>query len=240
VWAGLVDLLFPPRCVGCGAHGAALCPACTGGLGRLRPPICCSCGDPLGEPSLRRCAACTRHPPPYALARSFASYDGVVRDAIRALKFHGRRDLAAPLGRLLATFALQALPARIDAVVPVPLHPARLTERGFNQAALLAAPVAAAVGARPAGRALRRVRQDASQSALSAAARRDNVAGMFAPGPDAVWGTVLLVDDVFSTGATAAACAQALVAAGAARVIVLTLARAILARNPPEIVRAGR
>jgi ComF family protein len=239
VWAGLVDLLFPPRCVGCGAHSAALCPACADGVARLRPPICRRCGDPLGEPA-PRCAACHRHPPPYALARSLASYDGVVRDAIRALKFHGRRDLAAPLGRLLAAFAVQALPARIDAVVPVPLHPARLAERGFNQAALLAAPVAEAVGARPLAGALCRLRQDARQTALGAAARRDNVAGVFAAGRDVVWGTVLLVDDVFSTGATAAACAQTLAAAGAARVLVLTLARAILARNPPEIVRPGR
>lgn len=239
MWAGLVDLLFPPRCVGCGTHGAALCPACAGRLTRLRPPICRRCGDPLGEPA-PRCPACDRHPPPYALARSLASYDGVVRDAIRALKFHGRRDLAAPLGQLLAGHATQTLPGRIDAVVPVPLHPARLAERGFNQAALLAAPVAAALGARPVAGALRRLRQDVPQAALGAAARRDNVAGVFAPGPEAVWGTVLVVDDVFSTGATAAACAQTLTAMGAARVLVLTLARAILTRNPPEIARPGR
>jgi ComF family protein len=140
----------------------------------------------------------------------------------------------------MAGFAAEAIPGPVHAVVPVPLHPARLAERGFNQAALLAEPVARALGARRVAGALRRLRQEVPQTMLQAAARRYNVAGAFAPGPNPVWGTVLLVDDVFSTGATAAACAQALAAAGAARVLVLTLARAILARNPPEIVPAGR
>jgi len=239
VWAGLVDLLFPPRCAGCGAHGAPFCPPCSAGLTRVRPPICGRCGDPLDH-AAPWCPVCRRRPPPYALARSLAAYDGVLRDAIRALKFHGRRDVAAPLGRLLAGFASEAICGEIDAVVPVPLHPARLAARGFNQAALLAQPVAWKMSASCLVGALRRVHQEAPQVELGAAARRANVAGAFAPGRQAVRGTVLLVDDVFSTGATAAACAQTLVAMGAARVVVLTLARAILSRNPPEILRPGR
>ncbi len=125
-------------------------------------------------------------------------------------------------------------------MVPVPLHPARLAARGFNQAALLAHPVARKMNAPCLVHALRRLRQEAPQAELGAAARRANVAGAFAPGRQPVRGTVLLVDDVFSTGATAATCAQTLATMGAARVVVLTLARAILSRNPPEILRPGR
>ena len=136
------------------------------------------------------------------------------------------------------------LPADICAVVPVPLHPARLRERGFNQAELLAGPVAKALGVPCLQAAMRRLGIEA-QAGLHADARRHNVVGAFVPGPERVWGKVLLVDDVFSTGATAGACARALLAAGADQVIVLTLARAVLRQGVedrggrPAIVRAG-
>jgi ComF family protein len=119
----------------------------------------------------------------------------------------------------------------VDAVVPVPLHPARLADRGYNQAELLARPLSLTLKLPCLPGAVRRLTQEQPQVALDAMARRRNVAGAFAPGPSAVGGAMLLIDDVFSTGSTAGACARALRAGGASRVAVLTLARAVL-RSP--------
>ncbi len=167
-------------------------------------------------------------------------YGGALREAIRALKYRRRRGVGHYLGALLAERTLGSLPSDLCTVIPVPLHPARLRERGFNQAELLARPVAKALGIPCLPAALRRLGREA-QAGLHAEARRHNVVGAFEPGPAAVWGKVLLVDDVFSTGATAGACARALLAAGAEEVIVLTLARAVLrqgvedARGSPRL-----
>ncbi|MGQ0568678.1 MAG: ComF family protein [Armatimonadota bacterium] len=153
-----------------------------------------------------------------------------MREAICALKYKGRRPVASQLGALLAGFAPEAAPPGVQAVVPVPLHPLRLTERGFNQAELLARPVAETLHVPCLPTALRRVGKE-PQAGLDASARRQNVRQAFQPGRAAVWGEVLLIDDVMSTGSTAEACAQALLSAGADRVSVLTLARAVLRRG---------
>ncbi len=180
---------------------------------------------------------CKRNPPGFALARSVAAYEGALREAICALKFRRQRTVAKPLGLLLARYAPPEVLRGMEAVVPVPLHPKRLAQRGFNQAELLARRVAEAAGVPCLPQALRRVRQEVPQAELGAVDRWHNVVDAFAPGT-CVSGTVLLVDDVFSTGATAAAAAGALQAAGAGRVAVLTLARAVLrsAARPTVLV----
>ncbi len=236
-------MLFPPRCAGCGARGALFCDQCVGGLHWIRPPICARCGDPLpacvvsrprGGPGAPRepawldlCRSCVRRPPAFALARSIAVYGGSLREAIHGFKYRGRRPLADPLGRLLAATAPPETLRAVRAVVPVPLHARRLAERGFNQAALLAEAVARAAAVPCLPDALRRLRQEVPQAKLGAADRHRNVRGAFAPGRSQISGTVLLIDDVFSTGATAEACAQALLEGGSGRVVVLTLARAV-------------
>jgi ComF family protein len=157
-----------------------------------------------------------------------------MREAIHALKFGGRPVLATPLGRLLAEAGARALPAPpadwADGLIPVPLHPARLAERGFNQAELLAAPCAARWRVPVLTRVLVRTRPTLPQTDLDPAARRANVRDAFrVPRPAAVEGRrLLLVDDVLTTGATVGAAARALRAAGAATVGVLTLARVVL------------
>ena len=154
----------------------------------------------------------------------------MTREALHAFKFGGRRGLAAPLGDLIAELGLGALPgAAPDLLVPVPLHRRRARERGYNQSALLAMRVARAWGLPVAHDALARIAPTRPQTELDAAARRGNVRGAFAARrPEAVAGRhVLLVDDVFTTGATAAECARCLVGAGAEAVGVLTLARAL-------------
>jgi ComF family protein len=239
VWTALVDLLYPPRCAACEAAGSRLCAACASAFVRLPLPVCAICGDPLvtAAPDAARigtgvvCAACGRESPAFSVARSVFVYGGPLRSALHALKYRGRRDLARPLGALLATLAPADAVTGADVVVPVPLHPARLAARGFNQAELLARPLATRLGLPLVPRGVRRVRQEMPQVTLDAAARRGNVARAFAPGEARLRGRVLLVDDVASTGSTASACARALREAGASSVAVVTLARALLASS---------
>lgn len=175
-----------------------------------------------------RCGACRTHPPAFTYARAAARYDGVLRDALRALKFAGRRSLAAPMGDLLAEIGLAALPLPSpDVLVPVPLHPARERERGFNQALLLARRVGRAWGV-PAESLLRRTAATRPQADLSADERRANVRGAFSVRDRrGVAGRhVVVVDDIMTTGSTASACAAALREAGAAAVGVVAVARA--------------
>lgn len=150
-----------------------------------------------------------------------------MRQAILLFKYGGRPSLGRHLGRLMAE-AVGGLfdPGRFDLVIPVPLHPGRERERGFNQAALLAKEVGSAWGLRVGHRLLRRVRATEAQSG-GRSARAANVRGAFhVARPDQVAGCkVLLIDDVFTTGATVSECAKTLLAAGAAEVAVYTLAR---------------
>ncbi len=176
------------------------------------------------------CATCRLDPPAFQRARSLAVYEGPLREAICALKYRRRRAIAPHLGGLLAGWALANVPPGVSAVVPVPLDPSRLADRGFNQAELLARPVARALGVPCLPAALRRRGREA-QAGLNAAARRQNVLEAFEPGSAPVSGKVLLVDDVFSTGSTAGACTRALLMAGAEQVAVVTLARAVLRRD---------
>jgi ComF family protein len=197
----------------------------------LAPPLCAACDAELRGRAVF-CAACVPSVIP-ALpfvaddVAAFALYGGAVAEALRRLKYGGRADLALPLGHLARRVA-RAASIEADAVVPVPLHPSRLAERGYNQAALLAVEVARELDAALWPRALRRIRHTAQQARLDRAARRDNVAGAFAARtPRAIAGRrLLLVDDVCTTGATLAACAEALHAAGAAEVVSLVVARA--------------
>jgi ComF family protein len=156
--------------------------------------------------------------------RAIGVYEGTLRGIVHALKYDGRRSLARPLGALMATHANQ-LPRSCDAAVPVPLHPARLRERGFNQADDLAAHVGL-----PRVRALTRVRRTAVQADLNASERQDNVRAAFAPTRHvrSLAGCVVtLIDDVSTTGATLNACAEVLRHEGVDTVFALTAARAV-------------
>jgi len=159
--------------------------------------------------------------PPYASGAAYF-YGGPLADAVQRLKYGGRCELAPALGRLLADAALPHA-GRIDRVIPLPLHPGRLRERGFNQSALLAAPVARALGLPLDTRCLCRIRPTRDQASLARAARAANVRGAFAA--LRVRDRVLLIDDVQTTGATLASAADALLQAGCSEVRTLALAR---------------
>lgn len=227
----VLALVFPTRCAACAdpmdhPRSGPLCDGCWGSL--PRHGTVCGCGVPLLSPHAAACGRCRRGLSPFARGASLGPYDGSLRVVIHELKYRGRRRAAAQLAeRLEREPRVRDVLGGADALIPVPLHPRRCRERGFNQAELLAAELGrrAAVPVSPA--ALVRRTDTASQAGLTAARRRANVAGAFAVRHRSrVAGRVIvLVDDVYTTGATARACARALRAAGAAEVRLVTVAR---------------
>jgi ComF family protein len=226
-WAGLraaFDRLWPAHCLACGerAGNGDLCAACLRELPWNRC-ACPRCALPLPAPA-PACGQCQRRPPPLTETRAAFLYAPPVDHLLPRLKFH--RDLAA--GRACALHMAEALAdaPRPDAVVPLPLHPARLRERGFDQALELARPLARALDLPLLDRALLRVRDTAPQSRLDAHARRRNLRRAFAVRPGVpLPAHVTLVDDVMTTGATLHAAAETLLRAGVTRVDAWVCAR---------------
>ena len=130
-----LDLLFPPSCAGCGARGAFLCASCTAALPPLKLPLCARCGKTISSGIL--CSECAGRSLPIDGMRSVLRFEGVARQAVLQFKYKGVKALAVPLAELLGEY-LRAHPLPADVLVPVPLHPRRLRERGYNQSALLA------------------------------------------------------------------------------------------------------
>lgn len=221
-----LDLLFPPRCVGCGKGGALLCSGCRSALQYLPPPLCDRCGLPLAESQV--CTDCANDPPQIDGIRSLFPYDSVIRQAILQFKYENVRALASPLALLLWEYQqAQRLPA--DVLMPVPLHPHRLRSRGYNQSGLLARELGRLAALPVADDSIVRRKNTAPQArTASVADRRRNVADAFACRDRRSAGRhVIIIDDVCTSGATLKACAAALKAAGAASVWGLTLAREV-------------
>lgn len=220
IWSLLDRMLRDPDCAVCGgpSPGAAICAPCRHEL--QPPPACRRCAAPLERPGL--CGACLKAPPPWLEAVAAALYLPPLSGMIAALKHRGRIDLARPLGQLLAERTAD-LAERADVIVPVPLHRSRFSERGYNQAVELGR--ALATPERPLTDLLVRVRATPPQQGSSAAERRRNLRGAFrAKGRGE--GSVLLVDDVLTTGATLRSATRALMRAGWREVRVAVLARA--------------
>jgi ComF family protein len=234
----LLDFVYPPLCAACRAPVSephALCAACWQATGFLDGPMCAICGLPfeLDPGAGTTCGACHADPPPFDRARSVMRYDEASKKPILALKRADRLDLVLPFTRWLERTG-GALIEEADLIVPVPLYWTRLWQRRFNQSALLATRLANMKSKRAELFALKRTRPTRSQGEMvSAKARRRNVRGAFRVDPKfhaAILGkSVLLIDDVLTTGATVAACARALKRAGARQVLVLTLARVVRA-----------
>ncbi len=258
------EVCFPGICCGCGRlfrlprrteqavtfeqwMHRFLCDICAQAFQAVRSPLCPQCGQPFASshgPD-HVCGQCQEHPFRFSAARAAGLYEGGLRTAIQQLKYQGRDALAQPLGSFLwQTLRHHWDPAQIDRVIPVPLHPRRLRQRGFNQAALLVREwprLAKRQGYQVPPdwidrRTLRRERPTQPQTGLKREERVTNLRRAFQvnprkSGPGVKHLRVLLVDDVMTTGTTADACAQTLLAAGAAEVRVLTLARAVAAQR---------
>ena len=227
-----LDLVFPIHCAGCGREGGILCDECVDGLDKLTQPYCRICAAP-GVAGV--CRWCLQYPPGFDSLRSPYRFEGPVRDAIHALKYRGVKAAADSLGGLMARhLELRASspwqgsrwPSRVDALIPVPMHPRRLHSRGYNQSALLAREIGKALDLPVMEDHLVRTRNSRPQvEAESQQERRNNVAGNFECRADITGLTALLIDDVATTGSTLSECAHALKKAGATTVHALTLAR---------------
>jgi len=226
----LLDFFFPPACAVCRAApqpDLPLCARCEQALTILPDPVCARCRSFIPEPHLRCPAGHLRQPQP---VWALGLFDDYYRELIHAFKFHGRMNCGRFLGvRLAEMVAGDPRHRAVDCIVPVPLHRSRQRERGFNQSELLARSLADRLEIGAGGGALRRIRQTQTQTALDYRQRRENVAGAFAPGKEAVAGkTVLLVDDVMTTGATLGECASVLRQAGADRIFAAVAALAMV------------
>lgn len=229
-----VDFVYPPCCPGCqvllGRH-AGICARCWASLRFIERPYCEVLGVPfshdLGSGIL--CADAIANPPPFGRLRSAVVHDGLARTLVHNLKYRDRTDLAPMMAGWMIR-AADGLAEECDLIMPVPLHRYRLLARKFNQACELARAVARQSGKPLALGALKRTRRTRQQIGLGANARLDNVRGAFSvteAGRETLFGKrVLLIDDVYTTGATVSAATRALTRGGAAQVGVLTFARA--------------
>jgi competence protein ComFC len=223
---GWIDWVFPPICGGCGSMGERWCSTCQAGITRISGNICPHCGEP--QVGVELCPSCRTNPPGYSQLRSFAQFQGPIRNATHRLKY--QRDIG--LGEALSIHLIELYNVnkwKVDVIVPVPLSVNRQKERGYNQSSLLGRPLALAINKPFRTDMLLKNRETHTQVGLNALERKRNVAGAYSTHPNLVNGkSILIIDDVTTTGSTISACAQALHQAGASAVYGLTLTRAVL------------
>lgn len=237
LWRALVNFVFPPKCLLCGQTledtlDDRPCPSCLSKIKFLSHPRCPRCGlgfaTPVEDDHL--CSGCVTEERYFTTARAIGSYEGLMMEVISRFKYHGASRLAKPLSTLLSEYKDPELPfSEFDLILPVPLHPQRLRRRGFNQSLLLARRVSRHHSIALDFKSLQRIRHTQPQTELSGAQRQKNIRGAFeVRNPFVIEEKrLLLIDDVFTTGATVQECSKVLLKAGAKRVDVLTLARVL-------------
>ena len=223
----IADLTFPPRCFGCNRSGYDLCPTCAQKVEPINENICHQCGR-LQTTPIPLCSRCQQGETAHiSLARAATLFHNPLRDGIHSLKYDNKPELAVPLARFLYAVFQQppwsTLSRQIDTIIPVPMHQERFAERGYNQAERLATAFGALVKLPVDSTLLERLRATPTQVGLDAVQRRRNVAGAFRASRKVSGAGLLLVDDVFTTGATLVECASALHNAGARNIYALTL-----------------
>lgn len=221
-----LDLVYPKWCLGCGKEGSFICDSGYQALPRIMSPLCPRCGKP--QPSGILCSTCVSWQAAIDGIRSPFRFDGLIREAVHQLKYKNLRALAEPLAKLLGDY-LATNPIAGEVLVPVPLHPKRLRERGYNQSNLLAQELGKLSNLPVIDNCLIRQRPASPQTRTpTVAERKSNVADAFTCRDDRLKDKqVLLIDDVATSGATLDACAVALKAGGAISAWGLTLAREV-------------
>ncbi len=241
---GLIDLIYPPRCIICehflwsnevitNGIRVSLCQGCIDEFKKIDSPFCSICGRPFEDASYdnHHCQDCLIKPPTFDRLMAPYLFDGKLKDAIYELKYAFKTFVADSLGPLLADFCLGILGGNREfLVMPVPLHTKRLRQRGFNQSLLLARYVADALHAELAYLSLVRIKFTQPQTGLKKKERRKNVSKAFeVKSSDSIKGrNILLVDDVATTGSTLNECARVLKKAGCREVFAVVLARAVI------------
>lgn len=230
-----IDFALPPRCPGCGTivdGDHRFCMACWAQIDFLGPPSCFQCAMPLpfADCEDARCAACLARPPAFDRAFAASAYGDLTRDLALKLKYGTKPATALTMAKMMA----RHVRADADALlVPVPLHRWRIWRRGYNQSALIASALSHATGVPHAPSAIVRVRSTPPLKAMNHGKRRDTVRGAFAIDdrckPHLQGKTILLVDDIYTTGSTANACAKVLKKAGAGSVELHVWARVVRA-----------
>ncbi len=223
----LLNCIYPAECPVCGKASdifihSPVCSSCWSRIRRYTGPSCGICALPFVSGHSHLCGGCMKKSPPYARIIAYGLYEGVLKEAISRFKFYGLRRLSRPLGGLLPNLPIP----EADTIAPVPLTAKGLRQRGFNQSLLIAGVVSKKTGIPLNIDILFKIRETPPQVGLSASERHKNLAGAFTAKGCLKGRRILLVDDVVTTGATAAACSKALLKAGAKEIIVLAIARA--------------
>ena len=236
-WRALGDFFFPPKCLLCGGSLGETpddhpCPLCLAEIKFFFHPRCPCCGLAFGETpgEDHLCSGCLTEERYFSKARALGPYEGLIVEAISRFKYLGSSRLAKVLGTLLAEYQDPDFPfSEFALILSVPLHPQRLRQRGFNQSLLLARRISRRHSIPLDFTALHRIRHTQPQTQLSGYERQKNIRGAFeVRRPEVIAEKhILLIDDVFTTGATVQECSRVLLKAGAKQVDVLTLARAV-------------
>ncbi len=223
LWA-VLDWIFPPFCCNCQKIGYEICPQCWESIDRLTPErSCIICGKTITR--RRICSECRSQPPNFDQVKSCALYQGAAKNIVTGIKYQRRLGLLPILIPALVE-SIQSWKINFDFIIPVPLGKQRLRERGYNQADLIAQPIAKILNKPYQPLALCRVRETRSQVGLDAGERRENLSGAFEADPGICRNrSILLLDDISTTGATLDSCAAALKHAGAEKVFCFTAAR---------------
>ena len=223
-----LNFFFPSRCPVCNERSDdhshnPLCFRCWSAITKYEGPACAICGLPTVSPYTKICGECLDNKPPFDKIRYFGIYEGPLKESIHLLKFQGVKRLSIPLAGLIYSL----LTDKYDAIIPVPLHTSKLREREFNQTALLGHHLSKALSSPLLMNALCKNHETKLQTDVSGKERRDNLSGAFSASKEISGASILLVDDVITTGATVAECSKVLKKAGALKIDVAALARSM-------------
>lgn len=226
IWNAL-DWLYPPSCCSCGRSGVIFCEECQSSIMKIKGNLCISCGIHLRKKQTK-CVDCLENPPIFREMRSWAVYEGSIREAIHSLKY--KQNIA--LGHILAKQLINVINQsnwKVDLIIPIPLSDSHYKQRGYNQSALISRFISKSINIHHSNDAVVRIRDTKTQISLDIKERFTNLDGAFWGNPAKLnTRSVLIIDDVITTGATMQSCAKEVIDAGAKQVYCLSVARAVL------------